>query len=376
MNILKLILFFTFLIPIQSFSEVVRLSDSTGNVVDKLSAIPVNSHILVTTAKEGVGGNLLLQSWRVDDDGSMTERDSIAAGAVTAIDTVLVSPGKIVSAVRQNDSNLKVIAWSVGSGGAIDRLGSESAGNVSALAVSRYANDKFVIAAKDGAGELKLISWQIRADGSVIRLGSSSAGAIKDVKLEYVGADRVVTGVKMMNDKLKLILWRVAENGSIERLADSGDQAGEIGDVDLRAVSPQFLVSAISEKANENLKLITWDVSNTNIKRLASVAAGSVSGLSIFSKNQGNFADLYTAVKTKDKSALSLILWSFNGDDYFHKTTDKVFLDRITSTSAGQIGLVDVSYMYDKDVIVTVVKDSQGFMKLISWRYIPPPPAE
>jgi hypothetical protein len=124
-----------------------------------------------------------------------------------------------------------------------------------------------VTAVRTAEGNLKLITWEISADGrTVSRLADSGdqAGTIGDNSLAAL-PDGVVSAVRTAEGSLKLIGWAVASNGAITRRSDSAGQAGTSTLINLvagdgtrdgagRSVS---LVTAV-RTAEGRLKLITW----------------------------------------------------------------------------------------------------------------------
>lgn len=365
-----LLIFILAILPGYTHSAISRSSDATsGKVSRALSALNTGKSVAITAIRDG-NGDLRLESWRVGSTGSIQALHSAVAGAITQVKTALLRPQQFVTAVRQSDGNLAVIVWSVSDSGQIRRLSKKTAGAVSRLSVARYTNGKFITAVRDGSGDLRLISWEVSSNGDIQRLNSSSnAGSIVDLSMEFIGGERVVTGVRMPNNKLKLILWRINSSGAISRLTDSQDQAGEINHINMRAISPRYLLTAISERNTSNLKLILWDIQNNKINRLNSSEAGRVGRISVSSKNtpNGEIAEVFTGVQTSN-SKLKLISWDFNSSDFELGQSQFPVLRRGDSAGAGGIRLVDTIYLDEADVVLTVIQDDQDNLKLISWK--------
>ena len=77
--------------------------------------------ILTTVIRDG-NGNLLLTSWRVDENsGAITRLSDAQAGEVHLIDIVGGKEG-FITAVKDGNGNLTLILWNVDGNGSITRL--------------------------------------------------------------------------------------------------------------------------------------------------------------------------------------------------------------------------------------------------------------
>ena len=200
-----------------------RLGDS-GNDAGEISLVDltVNGDIIVTAERNG-SDNLLLSSWRIspegttftllDQSGTRVEVSEIAVAA----DSMGVSPGsedgaRAVTAVRDGGGNLLLISWDIARDGTITRLDDSggTAKEASQIAISRFSTSRYVTAVRTGSGRLKLIAWDVDTlSGEVTRTGDSEnqpAGHVSEVAL-VTPSNRLVTAVRDGGGNLKVITW-------------------------------------------------------------------------------------------------------------------------------------------------------------------------
>ena len=153
--------------------------------------------------------------------------------------------------------------------------------------------------------------WESSPDGTAIELKSDSgdaAGEIGDVRVTTLATSQVVTAVRAKNGELKLIAWSIAADGTLNRTGDSGDQAGAVQMISLAQPEPEVLVTAVITESGR-LKLIAWHVSpEGEITRLGDSgdAAGRTDAIACTALSPSL---LVTALRTQ-AGRLKLISWS------------------------------------------------------------------
>jgi hypothetical protein len=285
------------------------------------------------------------------------------AGYVDEIAAVRHRDHQVVTAVRTQAGDLRLIAWNVGSTGAITRTGSsgEEAGLAAYIDIAGHVSGTKLVTscAESGSGDLKLISWDVSDDGSVVtRLGDSGsqAGAVTLTTIIAVSPDRLVTAVRTEGGgNLKLIGWRLNADGSLTRLADSGDQAGSVGEIALSLMTDGTVVTSV-RAGDGNLELISWAVSDTAITRISdsSGLAGAATRIRAVVDQAGHLA---TAVRTAEDN-LRLIVWQVDAGT-FTRLADSADL-------AGETVGHDISLAAGR--VVTGVRTTGSALKVIMWQ--------
>lgn len=168
---------------------------------------------------------------------------------------------------------------------------------------------------------------------------------------------------------LKLIVWDVLQNGYLTRLGDSAQQ-GEAASLIALAGGGGYLITAIRD-SNGKLKLISWKISpdGKTVTRISDSAnqAGAVDGLSCVSlPHVGDiFEDdaprIITAVRT-EAGALKLIAWRIGLDGTIQRKDSLDVPGTISSVRSVQFGY---------DLGISAVRDGDGRLKLVTWRYEP-----
>jgi hypothetical protein len=286
------------------------------------------------------------------------------AGYVDEIAAVRHRDHQLITAVRTQEATLKLIAWNVGGTGAITRTGDsgEQAGHATYIDIaSHISGTRLVTSCADSGGSLKLISWDASDDGSVItRLGDSGsqAGTARETSIIAVSQDRLVTAVRTEEGDLKLIGWRLnVSDGSLTRLADSGDQAGSVGEIALSLMTDGTVVTSVRDSTG-SLKLISWAVSDTAITRLSD--SGSLAGPLAATRIRAvvdPMGHLVTAVQMAGN--LKLIVWRVDNSGQFTRLTD-------SGEHAGETVGHDISLAAGR--IITGVRTKGSALKVIMWQ--------
>lgn len=167
--------------------------------------------------------------------------------------------------------------------------------------------------------------------------------------------------MKTSAGNLKLIGWRTGD--TVSRLADSGNQAGEVGEIAMTRDLNRTVTAVRTDSGT--LKLISWsdNVVLDNIARLADSGnqAGEANLIAIQPVGSGSSADLVTACRTGG-GILRLISWNLrSGDGALTRLGD-------SGNQAGEVSLVGLTV--NGAVCVTAVRTASGDLKLISWENI------
>jgi hypothetical protein len=205
-----------------------RLGDSQNkagaiSLVDMTGRLTVNRNIIVTAVRNA-SGDLLLISWRISPDGTTFDRlddSGTQAGEVSEI-AIAGSEGgpRAVTAVRDGGGDLLLISWDIAQDGTITRLddSANDAGQATNIAIDGggapgFGNpspNRYVTAVRTGSGNLRLIAWDVDpSTGDVARTGDSAdqAGAVSEVALVTRNSNKLVTAVRDGGGNLKIITW-------------------------------------------------------------------------------------------------------------------------------------------------------------------------
>ena len=199
-----------------------------------------------------------------------------AAGAATHVVVQAFDESEALTACRNGSGNLELISWTTEPGTFAIGRGADSGsqagevGEVTLAIVGRHA----VTAVRDGSDNLLLIPWDIPPGlTSIDRIAPGvGAGEASQISLVAVNDTTLVTALRAGNGNLLLISWRLEPDGLIARLQDSGNAAGEIGQLPWQGNQPSYqppvamcriddenVVTAVRSGAG-NLLLIGWSI--------------------------------------------------------------------------------------------------------------------
>jgi len=339
----------------------VRLGDITAGAAGQCVLHFVRSRRVVTALRDA-DGNLKLVVWDVGTDGAFARRGGISAGTASRLAMVEPRSDLLVTALRDGDGNLRLVSWRVDGQGNLTRCATATAGPVSRVSLATVQEGVVVVAVRDADGNLKLVAFQVASNGAFTRRGDASAGAIGDVVVTRSRrADGVVTAVLTGAGEVKVIAWTVSGNGSSVQRGGSAE-AGAASRIAAapRGTDDRWTVTAVRDSA-DNLRVIAWEVGDGGgtVTRRGTGVAGEVSELAITGARPGRHLDV--AVRDSD-GALRVTSWRLDGNG---STVERWGGGRAGSaTNIAAAGSPDADHPY----LVTSCSDSDGNLKLISWR--------
>jgi len=215
----------------QAGASVTR-NGEVADEVNKVKLVALNDHLLLTACTTPTG-QLVLSSWRLNDDDSLTRLQDAMPTA---------------EQVRE----LVPVVLPAGPTGA-----------------------RLLLVICTEAGQLKLQGWEIAQNGE---LQPTTPPVETDEKVSRFDAvldseGRLVTSLRLANGRLKLVAWAVAPDGrTIQRLCDSGAKGERIRQHALMA-QPSQVLTAIQTVTGQ-VKLVAWAISSTPVQDRALVCVG------------------------------------------------------------------------------------------------------
>lgn len=297
----------------------------------------------VIAAYQSRQGYLNLSSFRVSADGSLSMLDRRRSGGrITDVDLIPFGQRSDQVVGATSGDRHKVIVWSL-ENDQITRIGDSGtqAGASQLSAIVKLSDHLVLTAVKTTGGRLKLITWEISSGGrKVTRLRDSlnQAGNVREVALVQLSPNWVVTAVTTNDHKLKLISWEISDSGYVIKRRGAGS-AGEAHHLSMVKLTP-FRVLVSMADSSDRLKLISWNVGTfgsgfiTRVASTQSFQAGKVNGTdtTVF-KSFGENAGVVTAVIT-DNDRRKLITWNI-------PTTTNAPINRTGESRGG--GFLDLS---------------------------------
>ncbi len=391
---------------------------------------PGPTNDVLTTVRDG-SGNLLMISWRPDRGSATIERlpdgGAGTASYVSSCFTLTDSGPKYIASMRNGSDNPELIAFAVVGAGASSgfvRTGDYSAGGdvtgtamidlgsgrvaqamrvsksghpdnalavtvfrvsdieptfilpraegtageIGEVAVQAFNDTEILTAVQNASGNLELIGWlSPPAQTVVTRMADSGsqAGAIGEVALALI--DRTaITAIRSGSNNLLMILWDVpAGMGSITRIWDSGTSAGEASNIAMAVVGANIVVTAV-RNGSDNLELISWQFeTDGTLSRLhdSGSQAGAVSWVTITTVDSSN---VITAVRNGSGN-LELIGWGVASNGAITRWADS----GSQAGAATEIALTPIPGTNPTSDVLTSVVDGAGNLKLIAWRPSP-----
>jgi hypothetical protein len=155
------------------------------------------------------------------------------------------------------------------------------AGEVGVIAAGVFGSGELLTAVRNGSDDLELILWGPDAANRALTRRADSgtqAGEVGEIALAMMGS-RCLTAVQNANGYLLLIPWALESDGTLSRLEYANHQAGKATYLTIAPLSETLAVTAVRNRAG-NLLLIPWSVDATtgHVSRLNSDPAqgGSV----------------------------------------------------------------------------------------------------
>lgn len=205
---------------------------------------------------------------RTDGEGGAGEvlhTSSLAAAGVN-------STAVVANAIQNGSGNYQVVLWRVQDNGVLLRMG-DPAGATGGPATSARmvaVGPLYVSAMRDADGELLLITH----DANFARLDDSGnqAGEVGDLDIVALDGSRVLTTCISASGRLLNIVWEVQPNGSVARLFDSGvdgSQVRQVSCVVLQQGPTVQVVAILSTDDSSRLVLSTWRVTGGSVDLMA-----------------------------------------------------------------------------------------------------------
>ena len=368
-----------------------RMADSGGEAGSAsclaISSTPMPSGppAFLATMRRGTGQLELIAFELIDDGigppainrtGDFTNQahPNVGGSSLAALE-----PGRILAAL-QSGGRLKLTVYSVSPTRAtlIRAIAEAGAGAAALVAVEAFSESEVLTACRNGSGNLELIGWNTEAGAFAIARGADSgtqAGEVGEVTLALLGR-RAVTAVRDGSGNLLLIPWDVPPGlAAIERI-NVGAHAGEASQIALVALGNDMLVTAL-RAGNGNLLLISWRVEDDgSIVRLhdsgdAAGEIGQIRGPNNEPVYQPPVAlcriaagNVITALRDGD-GGLLLIGWSVADDGRFDRWPGD------SGNQAGEVFEIAITPFAVGDFatdVVTAVRDGSGDLLLIAWR--------
>jgi hypothetical protein len=266
------------------------------------------------------------------------------------------------------NDNLRMVAYQVTGPGNFVEVADFDAGEISELEVARVGS-RIVTAVRNSEGDLLLIAWEldIANNGTVTidRLGETSTGPASRIAVasarQFTG---VYTALRNSFGNLMVIPWDLSSNGMDFVRGDdvtSGTAGTEI------SVAPLADGVAVAMRdGSGNLQLKTWTASGIDIGSLRSTAsAGEVSEVSLLTTPLGE-SNLTTPVRDSD-GYLSMIGWAVADDGTNLRRLGSVRTSGAATGIAADSVVRSYSGLDPRDMIATVMRASDGDLRLIAW---------
>lgn len=135
------------------------------------------------------------------------------------------------------------------------------AGEVGAIAAGVFSSGELLTAVRNGSDNLELIVWGPDATNLALTRGADSgtqAGEVGEIALAMLGG-HCLTAVQNANGKLLIIPWALESDGTLSRLEIASHQAGKATYLTIAPLSETLAVTAVRNGAG-NLLLIPWSV--------------------------------------------------------------------------------------------------------------------
>ena len=292
---------------------------------------------------------------RTDGEGGAGEVSQTSSIAVAGVNNTAI----VANAVRNGSDKYQVVLWRIRDNGVILRMGDPTGGTGGEASGPRMVmvGSLFVSAMRAADGHLLLITH----DASFNRLNDSgnAAGEAGDIDIVALSNSRVLTTCISGSGKVLNIVWDIAANGAVTRAFDSGADgpgAKQVSAVLLQS-TPTVDVVAILETTSSRLVLSTWRVTSGSVDRIAD--SGTQMG-------EGDLAQVVLAptgqliVVCRDGSGnLLLIPYTTN--------VDGGDISRVTGGEGKAGGIREIAAIARPYGVLTALISDGGTVLLIKW---------
>jgi len=163
-------------------SEALLFTDASFVRMTKLSS---ESLVAVTDSD----GQLVVSIWAmVDGEINLVSGGPISGPVGTLPAVAAVNANWFVTAIRNGAGNLQLDSWSINEVGTVSHLETASAGPVSELDITAWDSGHVATPVRNSAGDLELIDWTLnQTTGAITRNSSVTVGAIGQVAASTIG---------------------------------------------------------------------------------------------------------------------------------------------------------------------------------------------
>jgi hypothetical protein len=301
-------------------------SASIGHAMHQAALAKHRARQVVTAARADTG-QLELDSWRVNADGSVSHTGTSGPHPDCVAQLDMARAQKFVIAYRTPAQELKLVSWDVSNTGAIYRAGESTPWpeRVRAVHISAPQEDLLVTAAITRGRRLKLTSWRLQADASIsacVEVASTitNVRAVKVVHWPAPGEDSLVaTLARSGANQLVVQLWRIQPNGELRLVSQVALPSAA---TQLHAVVDEqgHLIMAMRTPAGR-LRLIGWAVEQADDQLHLLFDTGEdgepIRRCTLMSAPGG----VFTAIHTTGRQ-LKVILWLLTPDGTLRRAAE------------------------------------------------------
>ncbi|MGH3429525.1 MAG: hypothetical protein ACRD3Q_14040 [Terriglobales bacterium] len=226
---------------------------------------------LWVTAHRSAFGQLVLMSWLLKSDGTITLITYTVGYNIDSVSAVAAGTDGLTTAVRRSpDGELVLQRWHVNNQFISERMTSGSQGSIAGnvrMTVDAFGNLVTAVLPSQQGGRLRLTVWQTDERGRFRRCdeGGGEAGEIVEFDIAQGPDARLVTAARTSQATLTLDLWQTDRSGRIVWLGDGSDST--VDNPALPALAPAVtgtapVVSGVLHGSTQKpeLRLATWRV--------------------------------------------------------------------------------------------------------------------
>ena len=224
------------------------------------------------------GGRLLLTVWRLnheDDKTSIIQKGSATTTDVSRVAIVHLNEDHVLTAVRTSSGKLKFLVWTIGKNGTLTEQAAHTTNHsVWEIALTFSGNlkhpsrgQRIVTAVRDNNTQLKVMVWDI-INGTFHRKGEASGGTINGMEIDKKvipnptsNAFEITTAVRDAEDQLKLLRWSISVEGDVTQTGKTATDTYAVKDMVL-SIAGHFQKITVSTDLDGRLKVSSWGSDN------------------------------------------------------------------------------------------------------------------
>lgn len=338
--------------------------------VQDSKALSLGNGVVVTSLKLA-GGKFAVKTWAISQNGKIKKQHCSSGGRnlhIQAVDAAKLSENRFLTTLQTVGGDLILQTWAVNNKGRLKRIGSRTDPAVSLTSVCSLSPNRVVTATKNKRGIVEVSAWEIEPSGSIKKLGGANAGMANDVAICHIGNSRVFTAIRTQENYLKMVVWQIGPEGKVSRLVESTSQPESISDILLQTMTENTVVTAVRTPQPDSIKLTAWEITDSQIIRRQETVIDSVQNISLYvqpaTTEDGALA--FAGIQPHDRT-MRLAVWCWPPGEFAWRFPASSAPPASAFSRLASFKILDLVFIPERDEVAVTVQDKRSRMRLTIW---------